>query len=111
MSVLIILSTTGEKPNFTIYIELLVIFFLLAIYATFKALRTSDDCERSNPNLALFKYDKNKPQRLSYLADVDVNTGKRAEWCIRTYLDGSIQVHPVCNTTLPTRETIFHEYF
>jgi hypothetical protein len=59
--------------------------------------------------LAFFKYDKDKAQRLSYLADIDVKTGKREEWCIRNFLDGTIQVHPVCNSLPLARESFFHE--
>jgi len=77
---------------------------------TFKTLTTSYDCVHDHPNLALFKYDKNKPQRLTYLADVNMKTGKREEWCIRTYLDGTIQVHPVCHSPRFAYETFFHEF-
>jgi len=65
-------------------------------YVTNKALSVSDECERNNPDLALFKYDKNKPQRLSFLGDIDINTGKREEWCIRHWLASVIQVAPTC---------------
>jgi hypothetical protein len=82
---------------------------LLDVYATFKALVTSYDCERDNPNLALFKYDKNKSQRLSYLADIDMKTGKRAEWCIRNFSDGTIQVDVLCSPFEYVGETYFRE--
>jgi hypothetical protein len=57
----------------------LTTFSFLAKYVTDKALSVSDECEHDDPDLALFKYDKNKPQRLSFLRDIDVNIGKREE--------------------------------
>ncbi|CAF5112255.1 unnamed protein product, partial [Rotaria sp. Silwood1] len=76
---------------------------------TVKVLSTSYDCEPDNPNLAFFKYDKDKAQRLSYLANIDVKTGRREEWCIRSSIGGTIQVHPVCNFSIFAGESFFHE--
>jgi hypothetical protein len=59
--------------------------------------------------LAFFKYDKDKAQRLLYLASIDVKTGRREEWCIRNFIGGTIQVHPVCNSPEFARESFFHE--
>jgi len=73
---------------------------------------TSDKCEKDNPALALFKYDNNKPERLSFLGDVNPNTGNREEWRICHWLSGSIHVAPKCvyypNSGL-VGETFFHE--
>jgi len=74
---------------------------------------TSDECELDNPALALFKYDKKKPQRLSFFGHVDPKTGNREEWCIRHWFSRSIQVAPTCvyYSDLPeiVAETFFHE--
>jgi hypothetical protein len=42
-------------------------------------LSASYECERDNPSVAVFKFDKNKPQRLSFVVDVDTKTGKQEE--------------------------------
>ncbi len=75
----------------------------------------SDECEYDNPNLAIFKYDKNKSQRLSYLRNVDVNTGKKEEWCIRQYFASNVRVAPTCILYPDDPEFVdgadFHEIF
>jgi hypothetical protein len=75
---------------------------------------SSDECEYDNPNLALFKYDKNKPQRLSYL-NVDVNRSKKEEWCIRQYFASDVRVAPTCILYPDDLEFVdeanFHEIF
>jgi hypothetical protein len=89
---------------------MLIILFLIGVDGMFKTLTTSYDCERDNPNLALFKYDKNKRQRLTYLTDVNMKTGKREEWCIRTCIDDTIQVYPVCESLGFAYETFIREF-
>lgn len=89
-----------------------IIFFLLVIYDTYKTLSASHECEHDNPNLALFEYDKNKPQRLSFLGDIDMKTGKREKSCIRSFFASTIQVEPTCNDDSDPDaafETYFHE--
>ncbi len=88
-----------------------IIFFLLVIDRTYKTLSTSYECEHDNPNLALFKYDKNKPQRLSFLGDIDMKTGKREERCIRNFFANSIQVEPTCTDDSVSTEWIYETQF
>ncbi len=91
-----IVNNYEQKYNITAEYKTLTAFCLLAFYVTYKTLISSDECERDNPDLALFKYDKRKPQRLSFLGDVDVNTGNREEWCIHHWYANTIQVAPMC---------------
>ena len=93
-----------------------IIFFLLDNLEKYRTLSTSYDCEPDNPNLALFKYDQNKPQRLSFLGDVNKTTGEREELCIRNFLVSTIQVEPTCTDDLlypngEVSETYFQELF
>jgi len=75
-----------------------------------KTLITTRACETNKSNVPLFKYDKNKPQRLTFLEN-DPTIGKKEEWCIRG--DGSfIQVMPKSDVDPVTSyefEPIFHE--
>lgn len=71
---------------------------------------TSYDCNHDHPNMAYFKYDKNKTQRLSYLGPIDGKTGTREEWCIRNFYDGTIHVHPACYPSKYIHETFYHEF-
>jgi hypothetical protein len=93
----------------------LTTFFLIVVYADYHTLSSSDKCDRDNPALALFKYDKNKPQRLSFLAGVNVNTGHMEEWCIRKYYASTVQVAPKCELESVSPywvgEAFFHEVF
>jgi hypothetical protein len=64
--------------------------------------------------MAFFKYDENKPQRLSFL-NVNAHTGHMEEWCIRKFYASTIQVVPVCDS-MPdasdwAKEAFFHEVF
>ena len=90
-------------------------FFFLDTLVWNVVLRSSDECEYDSPNLALFKYDKNKPQRLSYLGSVDVNKSKTEEWCIRQYFASNIRVAPKCilypDEPEFVNEANFHEIF
>lgn len=77
-------------------------------------LSTTYECEPDNPNLALFKYDRNEPERLSFLGDVNQKTGKREELCIHNFLSSTIKVAPTCTDYLlypsgELNETYFHE--
>lgn len=88
---------------------MLMIVFIVDFNLTFRALTTSYHCDRNNPNLATFKYDKNKPQRLSYLAGVNVKTGKQDEWCICTFMGSILYVHPDCHLREYKGEAFFRE--
>jgi len=59
--------------------------------------------------MAFLKYDKNKPERLSYLADVDVKTGKREEWHICTTTGGSLAVYSNCTSPGYVDRILFRE--
>ena len=92
----------------------LIVFFLIVIYVDYPTLVVSDKCDHADPTLALFKYDKNKPQRLSFL-HVNSSTGHMEEWCVRKHYASNIQVVPECDwkATLShwVGEAFFHEIF
>lgn len=67
---------------------------ILVVPATFKFLTTGHECEYNDSNVALFKFNTNRPDRLSYIASIDPNTGKQEEWCIREWLGSHIHVVP-----------------
>jgi hypothetical protein len=79
-----------------------------------KPLITTSQCDANNSNVAIFKYDINKPQRLTFLAD-DPKTGKIDEWCISGWAFSGIQVTHKCDfdplLTYQDREPFFHEVF
>jgi hypothetical protein len=91
-----------------------VCLLFIGVYVEYKTLITSYECEITNPNVAFFTYDKNKPQRLSFL-ETDPNTNKTEEWCIRSYYASSIQVVPKCGfdplLEYQPPEAFFHEVF
>lgn len=91
-----------------------LISFILVVYETSKFLTTGHECEYDNPNVAHFKLNKNRPQRLSFIANVDLKTDKQEEWCIRNWVGYQLQVTPDCNsnnpfTTLQLPEVYFIE--
>lgn len=92
----------------------LIGLFLIVLFVEYPTLTVSDKCDRGDPTLALFKYDKNKPQRLSFL-HVNSTTGHMEEWCVRKYYASTIQVVPECGwkATLSSfvGEALFHEIF
>jgi len=87
--------------------------YLPSVYVNYKTLITSYECDINNPNVAHFEYDKNQPQRLTFLED-DPKTSKKEEWCIRQRWD-EIEMVPICNSDplLFYQETqpFFHEIF
>ena len=74
----------------------LIPFFLLVIYAEYKTLGVSDKCDRGDPTLNLFKYDKNKPQRLSFL-HINSSTGRTEGWGVPKFYASNIQVMSECD--------------
>ena len=87
-------------------------FIVVVIDGTYTTLSTSYECKNDNPNLAVFKYDKNKPQRLSFVANsVDMKTGGREEYCVRNYFASTIQVEPNCDEHPYADEMIYEAYF
>lgn len=57
-------------------------------------LTTGHECDPNNPNAAHFKRNKNRPRRLSFLANYDPKDDKEEEWCIRNCIGRQIQVTP-----------------
>jgi len=78
-------------------------------------LSVSKQCERDNPDLALFKYDKNKQQRLSFIGNANKNVSHIEEWCIRQWYASVIQVASTCGMKSASpnwvAEAFFHEVF
>jgi hypothetical protein len=64
-------------------------------------LTTGYECEHNDPNVARFKFNKTRPQRLSSIANVDPKTDKQEEWCSRNWAESQIQVAPDCNGNNP----------
>jgi hypothetical protein len=48
-------------------------------------LTTGYECEHDDTNVARFKFNKNRPQRLSFIENVDPKTDKQEEWRIRNW--------------------------
>lgn len=84
--------------------------FCLLVEITLKTLITSCACDMNSSSVALFKYDKNKPQRLTFL-ETDPTTNKTQEWLIRG--DSSfLQVVPklkMDGISLYEFEPVFHK--
>jgi len=99
-----------QYSGMIVYLEnLKMFFFIIGPNVTHKTLIASDRCDRNDPNMAFFKYDKNKPERLSYLADVDAKTGKREEWYICISMGGILIVHSNCIRPDYSNPPSFHE--
>lgn len=62
---------------------------------------TGYECEHGDPDVAWFKFNKKRPQRLSYIENLDPKTGKQEEWCIRNWLGSQLQVVPDCDGNNP----------
>jgi len=79
-----------------------------------KTLITTCECDANNSNATIFKYDINKPQRLTFLVD-DPKTGKPEEFCIRQRQWSGIHVTHKCDfdplLTTQDLEPFFHEVF
>jgi hypothetical protein len=80
-------------------------------YEMNQVLITTCECDT---NMAIFKYDKNKPQRLTFVAE-DRQTGKKDEWCLRQWAYSGIHVTSKCDFDPVAKyqdiEPIFHELF
>jgi hypothetical protein len=75
-------------------------------------LTTGYECEHDDPNVARFKFNKDRPQRLSFIGNFDSKTGKQEEWCIRDWIGNKLQVVPDCNGDNPfTSYQMFEIYF
>lgn len=73
---------------------------------------TSYECDRDDPNVARFKLDKKRPQRLSFIPNVGSGTEKQEEWCIREWVGSQIQVVPDCDGNNPFATLkMFEVYF
>jgi hypothetical protein len=68
---------------------------------TSKFLTTGYECEHDDPDVARFKFNKNRPNRLSFIENVDQKTGKQEEWCIRNWIGDQLQVVPDCDGNNP----------
>ena len=71
----------------------------------------SNECEHDDPTVALFEFDKNRPQRLSFMGDMDANTGKQGEWCIRNLLGSDLEVAPSCDGHNPFKSVHMDEIY
>jgi len=90
-------TVSGEQPN--------------VVRITFKALSASHECERDDPSVARFKFDKNNPHRLSFMGDIDTKTGKQEEWCIRNWVGSLLEVLPRCDSYNPFTNFTLHEVY
>jgi hypothetical protein len=85
---------------------------ILVVFVTLKFLTTSYECKHDDPNVARFKFNRNRPQRLSFIANVDSEPEKQEEWCIREWLGSQIQVVPDCDGNNPfSTLKMFEVYF
>jgi hypothetical protein len=85
-----------------------VILLTYFVYSScFRDVEIFDD-----PNVARFKFNRNRPQRLSFIANVDSEPEKQEEWCIREWLGSQIQVVPDCDGNNPfSTLKMFEVYF
>jgi hypothetical protein len=68
---------------------------------TSKYLTTGYECEHDDPDVAHFKLNKDRPQRLSFIGNIDPKTGKHEEWCIREWAASRLEVVPDCKANNP----------
>ena len=87
---------------------------ILVSHFTFKLLTMGYECERDDPTVAFFNFDKNRPRRLAYMGDFNATNGEHEAWCIRNLLGSELDVVPSCNgynpfKTIKLGEVYFHE--
>ncbi|CAF1446367.1 unnamed protein product [Adineta ricciae] len=103
---------TGQCVKTTVQTEKVDIVDDKPVFATFKFLTTGHECNLTDPTVARFKFDKKRPQRLSYIENGGSTTKKQEEWCIREWMGSQIEVVADCdgnNPFLPAK--MFEVYF
>ena len=61
--------------------------------------------------VARFKFNKARPQRLAFIANVDPKIDKQEEWCIPDWVGSQLQVTPDCNGNNPLSNFQLYEVY